>query len=559
LVANQVNTKLPFLEKNQELVEQIKLEQEKLRRNDLLIEEQAFVALYQENIPEHIHDIYKLRRWLKKDWASRNQLLTFTPCQLRTNLISSVEDYPSDIFINGVMLPLSYRFAPGQAEDGIHVSIPVEMLSQFEDNDFEWLVPGYLKDKIVATLKNLPKTLRKQLIPIADTAELCVSYMMAINYTDRDFKDTLRESLLRTKAFKLSNDEIDTDKIPSHLKMKYIALKTDSNDALKAAFYHDLKSIKQRHANHQSAAVNNSNRRVAELESAINQKLEDWPRENFSIEESVKRGGQSVRLFNGLTDRQTHVCIEQYPSLAAAKSANNLGVCRLIQIDNRALIKSFKNSWPERRELEQLSLRYGGFSVLLDWIVCSNILQLINSSADEVEDRQTFAKIRDLSRAKLRARVAEDLNELLKCLQSTRSIYQNINRLQNDVYQASLSDITRQLGLLWSTECYMQKGKRVFTDYRRYLLGIGSRLSRIEENFPRESQLLDGWLEWVSWWQEFQSKDLSFEANKQHWVIFWLLEEYRLSLFTLNIKIEGKISATKLQKAFERLESLTST
>jgi len=82
------------------------------------------------------------------------------------------------------------------------------------------------------------------------------------------------------------------------------------------------------------------------------------------------------------------------------------------------------------------------------------------------------------------------------------------------------------------------------------------RLNRIEENFPKEIKVMEDWLEWVDWWQEFESLNLTFEANKQLWLVFWMMEEYRLSLFSLNIKIDGKISAKKLQKAFERLEAL---
>jgi len=555
LVENAINVKFPFLDNNQSIVDRIKLEEEKLRRNDLLLDADAFAALYQELIPENIINVYKLKRWLKKDWQARNKRLCFSEESLKSNQTEKTKDYPSDIYVKGVMLPVSYRFAPGQAEDGIHVSIPVEMLSQFQERDFEWLVPGYLKDKIIATLKSLPKPIRKQLIPIADTAQLCLDYLTGFDYAERDYKKTLQESLLRTKAFELSVDQINTDDLPSHLKMKYVALNSSKNRNEK--YYSDLSSIKKNYAGNHSSSTNNINANSKHSEALANQhQLTRWPEDDFKIEELVNKSGRELRLFNAITDCENYVVVKQYPSLVSALDANNKGVCRLIQIENKTLIKEFNNSWPERREIEKLTLRFGGFSNLLDWIVCTNALQIISSAGARVESKGSYEQVQVMVSRDLRSRVANDLNAVIWCLKSTQKIYLHMSQLKSEVYQASISDISAQLKKLWSSESFTRKGARVFSDYKRYLEGVESRLVRIEENFPRESQLMQDWLEWVGWWKELEQEYLNFEASEQLWKVFWMLEEYRLSLFTLNIKIDGKISAKKLQKAFDKVESL---
>ncbi|MCF6192791.1 MAG: DUF3418 domain-containing protein, partial [Kangiellaceae bacterium] len=431
----------------------------------------------------------------------------------------------------------------------------VEMLSQFQETDFEWLVPGYLKDKIIATLKNLPKPIRKQLIPIADTAQLCLDYLIGVDYAKRDYKKTLQESLLRTKAFELSVDQINTDDLPSHLKMKYVALNSSKNRNEK--YYSDLSSIKKNHADNHSSSTNNINANSKHSEALANQhQLIRWPEDDFKIEELVNKNGRELRLFNAITDCENYVVVKQYPSLISALDANNKGVCRLIQIENKTLIKEFNNSWPERREIEKLTLRFGGFSNLLDWIVCTNALQIISSAGARVESKGSYEQVQVMVSRDLRSRVANDLNAVIWCLKSTQKIYLHMSQLKSEVYQASISDISAQLKKLWSSESFTRKGARVFSDYKRYLEGVESRLVRIEENFPRESQLMQDWLEWIGWWKELEQEYLNFEASEQLWTVFWMLEEYRLSLFTLNVKIDGKISAKKLQKAFEKVESL---
>jgi ATP-dependent helicase HrpA len=290
--------------------------------------------------------------------------------------------------------------------------------------------------------------------------------------------------------------------------------------------------------------------------SSNQDQLTRWPKSDFKIEEVVVKSGRELRLFNALTDCGDHVVIKQYPSLSSALDANKKGVCRLIQIENKALSKEFNNSWPERREIEKLTLRFGGFSNLLDWIVCSNALQIVASLSSLVQDKQSYKQIQVMVSRDLRSKVANDLNAVIGCLKLTQKIYLSMSQLKSEVYQDSVSDISDQLKMLWSSKCFTRKGARVFSDYKRYLEGVESRLVRIEENFPKESQLMQDWLEWLSWWKELEQQDLNFEANEQLWEVFWMLQEYRLSLFSLNVKIAGKISAKKLQNAFDKLESL---
>jgi ATP-dependent helicase HrpA len=117
-----------------------------------------------------------------------------------------------------------------------------------------------------------------------------------------------------------------------------------------------------------------------------------------------------------------------------------------------------------------------------------------------------------------------------------------------------VEDILNQLKYLWSNDCFIRKGTEFFSDYSRYLQGIESRIIRLQENNPRERQLMESWSEWLNWWKELKDSELPFEKKEKLWELFWLMEEYRISLFSLNVKTKGKISTKKLQKAFEALE-----
>ena len=73
--------------------------------------------------------------------------------------------YPDSIEIGDMTLPLVYRFEPGHPADGVTVRVPLAGLNQLREEAFEWLIPGWLEEKILALIRSLPKQLRTNFIP----------------------------------------------------------------------------------------------------------------------------------------------------------------------------------------------------------------------------------------------------------------------------------------------------------------------------------------------------------------------------------------------------------
>ena len=57
--------------------------------------------------------------------------------------------------VHGQKLKLTYHHDPGASDDGVTMSVPLASLNQIPANRCEWLVPGLLKEKVVALLKTL--------------------------------------------------------------------------------------------------------------------------------------------------------------------------------------------------------------------------------------------------------------------------------------------------------------------------------------------------------------------------------------------------------------------
>ena len=80
------------------------------------------------------------------------------------------DDFPAEWVQGDITLPIEYHFTPGKHADGLTINVPVTLLPQLSDDGFDWLVPGMLDELVVATIRALPKPVRRNLVPAPDVA-----------------------------------------------------------------------------------------------------------------------------------------------------------------------------------------------------------------------------------------------------------------------------------------------------------------------------------------------------------------------------------------------------
>ena len=71
--------------------------------------------------------------------------------------------FPEKMRLDGVEIPLKYRFEPGHLLDGVTATVPLALLNQLNPAQTDWLVPGMLREKLTHLIKVLPKTYRRGL------------------------------------------------------------------------------------------------------------------------------------------------------------------------------------------------------------------------------------------------------------------------------------------------------------------------------------------------------------------------------------------------------------
>ena len=174
LVEGQWLGALPFIAANQKMIRKVEELEHKSRRQDVLVDEALIFAYYDQKIPSNVFNATTLERWYKEESQRSSQpLLYLTQEELMRHEAQGVttDAFPKVVKLGGVDCSATYLHEPSDVRDGITVGVPLFVLNQISEERTEWLVPGMLKEKILALLKSLHQKPRARLVPLPDTAE----------------------------------------------------------------------------------------------------------------------------------------------------------------------------------------------------------------------------------------------------------------------------------------------------------------------------------------------------------------------------------------------------
>ena len=216
LVEGDMRRPLDFMKHNKRLVDEIKDMENRLRRRELLVSDQEMFEFYRQRL-SGIYDIRTLRKRLKKQGSdiflqmSREDILIYSPDK------NELSVFPDCIDIGSNSFECLYKFNPGKPDDGVTVKIPSSIAPLVPPETVDWLVPGLYKEKIAALIKGLPKAHRKKLVPVADTVDEIIRHMPK---SDNSLITSLGQFIYERFKVDIPASEWAEDALPDHLKMR---------------------------------------------------------------------------------------------------------------------------------------------------------------------------------------------------------------------------------------------------------------------------------------------------------------------------------------------------
>ncbi|MGI2128001.1 ATP-dependent RNA helicase HrpA [Shewanella oncorhynchi] len=523
LAEGQLQTQEAFFVANQKLLEDIESLEHKSRRRDILVDEQVLVDFYEPRIPEGIYNAQLFFGWWKKAKHEQPDLLDFSKAllmQRNADHISTL-DFPDTWHKGNLRLQLSYHFEPAAADDGVSVHIPVALLNQIDDSDFDWLVAGLREEKCIALIKSLPKSLRRNFVPAPDYARACVQAMVPFSAS---LLEAMCKQLLRMSGTRISPEDFDLTQLPAHLQMNFKIEDDKNNLVAEGRVLDTLKAELQ-------GVVAKAIRQVAD--KGIEQEaLTEWSFGDLPQQYQQQKGNYQVRAFPALIDKKDSVAIKLFDDEFEALDAHRQGLRRLLLLNIPSPVKHLQQALPNKAKLAMYFNPFGQVQILIDDIIAAAVQQLLDEKALDVRNQAQFEQAKDWVRQELNPtaeQIALKVEQILTLYQSIKKRLKG--KISLDIAFA-MSDIQSQLDKLVFKGFVESCGWNRLADVARYLKAIEIRVEKLPVDPTRDRLHMQS----INKVQEALIAQLakvprSMPTPPALIEARWMIEEYRVSCF----------------------------
>lgn len=544
LVNDELQLQSKFLSRNREFLADLAKQEEKLRRPDFLVSERDITRFYEQCLPDTVASTTDLRSWLKKATPADLASLEMTEQKLFAEKTEqhSETNYPDAAAINHNQLKIDYKFEPGDSRDGATIDVPLLILSQLRQADIDWAVPGILRDKCIALLKSLPKTRRKQLIPVSGFVDEVLPLMSA---NDGELLDALCDQIKILKNIAIERSEFKEQNLPPHLRVK---IRVVDEQGKELAFGEKLADLQQQ------LGVENEDS-LAGADSSFNHAIEqdqlrDWDFE--ALPDSLQIGDELVLIrFPALVDNGTSVAIKLFAEPGRALSEHQSGLIRLYMLRTPQQKKFIKKQFEEFQRKHVLKYAPGMKDLVEDAVVAC-YAEAFSVRNETVRDREAFVQQYDKGRAQL-AECANRLQRLLQNILDIRlSVLSQLNALPDGSLAYAKSDVREQIQHLLEPGFLRNTSWEWLQQFPRYFEGIMKRLEKAPHLGPKDEEATN---ELQAYWRRYQGKsDLRHtKFASEIDLLRWMIEEYRVSLFAQSLGTRHPVSAKRLDKRFQSL------
>jgi ATP-dependent RNA helicase HrpA len=554
LVNQDYDSNAPFFRHNQALLESVGTIQHKGRRVDLIADEEWLYRFYDERIPEDVVNGVTFDRWRNQAEKKQPQLLFLTRDALtrRDALTVDGASFPDELVIDALSLRLSYRFEPGHPEDGVTAIIPLHQLNRLNPEPFEWLVPGLLREKVIALIKSLPKSLRRHFVPAPDYADQCLA---RISYRTGSLQRALASALHDIAQVSLPDDIWRPDALSDYLRINF-RIVDDAGQTV--AEGRDLPALKQRYAEKAGAAFDD-----LAADALLRTGSTQWDFGDLPEHYAEQQDGKPFAGYPALVDEGATVGVKIFDTDREARAQHREGLIRLFQIMLRKETSYLKKNLPigiaEERLYNTLPAHpflYAGSDEqanLREDMVSLVLGALFIDDQAPIRSEKVFATRLNAGKSHLLALANESGRTVPEVLQAYRGILKQLAPLPQQ--DALVQDVTEQLGLLIYAGFLTRTPFVRLKEMPRYLQAISYRVDKSAYDRQRDAQKLEQLRPfWNRYWD-------SLKENKNHLPpelddFRWSLEEFRVSLFAQVLKTAYPVSPKRLEKAWQaRLES----
>ncbi|MEN9886892.1 MAG: ATP-dependent helicase HrpA, partial [Pseudomonadota bacterium] len=492
----------------------------------------------------------------------------------------TTDAFPKVVRLGGVDCAATYLHEPGDAKDGLTVTVPLFALNQVNDDRCDWLVPGMLQAKIQSLLKSLPQKPRARLVPLPASAEKMAALLTEPEvFGASALLDALLKIVREVTQLDVKRTDFKLDMLEAHHFMNFRvmddsgrqlgmgrnlgALKSELGAKARGAFQ-ALAGLKaslpvsassgvapadaQPRASHGSHKSSPGAVRQPEL-VATGQTYTDWSFGELPELMEIRQGSQSLIGFPALVDHKDGVKIEVFDEPEVAAGKHQAGLRRLVALQIKDALKYLEKNIPDLQKMAVAYMPLGSEQELRE-----QIIEVALDRAFLAEPLPTNQKEFDERVQQGRGRLNLIASEVARLALTILTEYSAAARKIKDMKTAleATADCKDQLAKLMpkrfiATTPYAQLGH-----FARYLKAITLRLDKVRSDPARDATKMTELrpLDQRYWRLVAERKG---QVDDRMGEFRWLLEELRVSFFAQELRTPQPVSTKRLEKAWTQV------
>ncbi|MCD8351235.1 MAG: ATP-dependent RNA helicase HrpA [Planctomycetaceae bacterium] len=541
LVEEALTAKLAFYQENVALVRSVADIAHKARQ-PLMASTEAIYRFYDERIPPDVNNDRALAKFYYEEEKNQPGFLRLTRQYLMDNPPDGItaDRFPPTLEAGGRRYPLTYRFHPGHAEDGVTLTVPVADIPNLPAWRLDWLVPGLIGAKVAELLRTLPKGVRRDLTPIPETAAQLVD---RLGPPDKRLTDALAEAAFKVVGVRIPDDAWDEKDLPAFLRMNIRAV---DRNGVTVGMGRDLDQLAESLKLAARSAFESLDKNLHEKTGLDAWTFGDLP-ERLEI-----RSGTGAAAFPALVDEGKTVGIRLFHTRDQADEAMPGGYRRMVYLTLGQSIAKLRKDIRLRFSARAAALSQtlgGGGDVLADEVLASAVDEVFDS-AHPARTHRLFLERIAAGKEQLYPVAMELRASVEEAFSQAASIIPGLGRPPTPAHADSYRDVLRQLESLLSPGLLRFVTAEQMRQLPRFVAAAERRLERMNYALGKDKMRLAELYPYRERYETAANSRLTPREARLLIEYRWLLEEWRIGLFAQEAGQKSLGSAKRLDEAW---------
>lgn len=540
LVAEQYKGKGKFYPANLALKKTLQKLEDKTRRRDLVVEDDAIYEFYNERLPESITSLVAFETWRKQQERQNPRCLHMEAHHLEARQLSlQPGQFPNELTLTTGTFKLTYRFEPGHAADGVSIHVPLQHLATLREEELEWGVPGILRDKCIALIKSLPKQYRRQLVPVPDVVDRIL--LGKLDRT-RSLTEVLGEQIQYLLSVNVPADAWTRESLDDYYRLN---VQVFDDRKRRIASSRDIEELRRSLKQKVSNALQKAEADLPDITDVT-----EWTFGDLPVKKTVSKSGVKVTAFPAIIDGRDSTTVKLFDDESQAYASSVRGVSRLSLYQLNDAIKQAKKSLFTDNQTKLALSAVCPRDELIDDLLLSASRDVFNWH-DVPRDKVSFEQRITANRSQFLLRVNELEGELAHIFNEyarLRKVLRNTNSL---ALTFTVSDIIEQWKLLLAPGFLWRTPSRWLAQYPRYLKAAHVRIEQVQGKVQKDklnTNLVNSYMERVRD-QLYADGSVMWESETALVDIRFMMEEWRIQLFAQPMKTILPVSEKRIKQA----------